>query len=68
MTRLTTLNIRYERLVEANQEHRYSFSDKLQRYLKVLLKLKTEISKEQFRIHNSLDKSNYKFSITNLYN
>jgi hypothetical protein len=62
MSRLATLENRYEKLVEANYWHRYSSSDKIERYLKVLREIKTEMVKEQYKIHNSLDKSNYKFS------
>jgi len=64
MSRLDTLEGRYDRLLEANQVHQYVYSEKIDRYLNALRKIKNEMASIQREQHSKLDKSNYKFTIT----
>jgi len=41
--RLTTLQNRYDRLLEANQTHLYIYSDKAERYIKTIREIRTQI-------------------------
>lgn len=60
MSRIATLNNRYDRLLELNQTHHYTFdkNPKCDKYLSLLLKIKAE----KIQIWNENRKNNSKYS------